>query len=414
MARTKAGSPYSAISFLPVDSPLVRWIGFLSESDGAHLASLATIGLGVFLRWTTALNGYSGGYFHVHYYMLAKIGNTGRSATRFRGCGTSGAGKPPMFGDFEAQRHWMEITYHLPPSQWYFYDLQYWGLDYPPLTAFVSWLCGAAAQFVDPAFVALDASRGIEGPSVKVFMRWTVLVTELLVYLPALYWFARVWKWDWASRDSLFALLYLQPALILVDHGHFQYNAIMLGLAVGAFTSFVRGRYVLGSCFFVLSLMFKQMALYYSLPVFVFLLSKCVWDSNRLRGWVVRGGFVNSRLNALPQLLAPCQTRSYRPCYFGALPLALAKFAGTAAPDRTPSIPGRTGPVRGQGGQFLVRVECCDQAPRALSAKYLGTHQVGIKKMFICGTTYAFLSQHWCHVTRFGAFAPGPLPPQRH
>ena len=53
-----------------------------------------------------------------------------------------GRDTPPMFGDYEAQRHWMEITIHLPFQQWYKYDLQYWGLDYPPLTAYVSWLCG--------------------------------------------------------------------------------------------------------------------------------------------------------------------------------------------------------------------------------------------------------------------------------
>lgn len=30
-----------------------------------------------------------------------------------------GAGKPPMFGDYEAQRHWQEITFNLPIKQWY-------------------------------------------------------------------------------------------------------------------------------------------------------------------------------------------------------------------------------------------------------------------------------------------------------
>lgn len=55
---------------------------------------------------------------------------------------TVGQGTPPMFGDYEAQRHWMELTVHLPFRQWYTYDLQYWGLDYPPLTAYVSWICG--------------------------------------------------------------------------------------------------------------------------------------------------------------------------------------------------------------------------------------------------------------------------------
>ena len=29
-----------------------------------------------------------------------------------------GKGKAPMFGDYEAQRHWMEITYNLPIDEW--------------------------------------------------------------------------------------------------------------------------------------------------------------------------------------------------------------------------------------------------------------------------------------------------------
>ena len=51
-----------------------------------------------------------------------------------------------MFGDYEAQRHWMEITVNLEPTEWYRNtddnDLQYWGLDYPPLTAYHSYLNG--------------------------------------------------------------------------------------------------------------------------------------------------------------------------------------------------------------------------------------------------------------------------------
>jgi alpha-1,3-glucosyltransferase len=56
----------------------------------------------------------------------------------------SGEHAPPMFGDFEAQRHWLEVTFHLPRQQWYRYDLPYWGLDYPPLTALHSLLLGYA------------------------------------------------------------------------------------------------------------------------------------------------------------------------------------------------------------------------------------------------------------------------------
>lgn len=51
-----------------------------------------------------------------------------------------------MYGDYEAQRHWQEITINLPISEWYRNstenDLLYWGLDYPPLTAYHSYLLG--------------------------------------------------------------------------------------------------------------------------------------------------------------------------------------------------------------------------------------------------------------------------------
>ncbi len=58
----------------------------------------------------------------------------------------SGMNQPPLYGDYEAQRHWLEITRSLPPRDWYRNttdnDLLYWGLDYPPLTAYHSWALG--------------------------------------------------------------------------------------------------------------------------------------------------------------------------------------------------------------------------------------------------------------------------------
>ena len=47
--------------------------------------------------------------------------------------GYSGQNDRPIHGDFEAQRHWMEVTYNLPIGDWYRNtadnNLQYWGLD---------------------------------------------------------------------------------------------------------------------------------------------------------------------------------------------------------------------------------------------------------------------------------------------
>ncbi|KAI0050368.1 glycosyltransferase family 57 protein [Auriscalpium vulgare] len=200
----------------------------------------------------------------------------------------SGEGTPPMYGDYEAQRHWMELTVHLPFRQWYTYDLQYWGLDYPPLTAYHSWLCGLIGSWVNPAWFALDASRGMEEPSSKLFMRATVLASDALVYVPALWMFTRVWHASRSRRTQNIALLTLlfQPALLLIDFGHFQYNSVMLGFTLLAINFFIRGQDLRGAVFFTLSLGFKQMALYYAPAVGSYLIGKCLYlgpkDGGRL------------------------------------------------------------------------------------------------------------------------------------
>lgn len=121
-----------------------------------------------------------------------------------------GMGRPPLFGDYEAQRHWMEVTMNLPVHQWYVdgpdNDLQYWGLDYPPLTAYHSLLMGKLYDAVQPAprvsrsslcvcralyahpdTVKLHSSRGLETPESKRFLRNTVLISDALVMMTAVF-----------------------------------------------------------------------------------------------------------------------------------------------------------------------------------------------------------------------------------
>lgn len=190
-----------------------------------------------------------------------------------------GLGKPPMHGDFEAQRHWMEITTHLPPAKWYFYDLNYWGLDYPPLTAYHSWVLGKMGSMFNPAWFALDASRGMEEPDLKLYMRATVLVSEYLIFIPAAVMLFKKYSSlhgasRWESSVALTAFI-MQPGTMLIDHGHFQYNTVMLGLVLGTMAGFFSGRYALGCVLFVGALCFKQMALYYAPAVFAYLLGVC-------------------------------------------------------------------------------------------------------------------------------------------
>ncbi|TYZ65358.1 hypothetical protein PybrP1_012682 [[Pythium] brassicae (nom. inval.)] len=200
----------------------------------------------------------------------------------------SGAGTPPLFGDYEAQRHWMELTLQLPLSGWYFNstanDLLYWGLDYPPLTAYVSLAFGALAERVEPAMVALETSRGYESATSKVFMRTTVLLCDIAVFLPALFYVARVLytRQQWTQRIAMPLVVLVQPAFLLIDHGHFQYNTVTLGLTALAVALIVRDHEFLGSVAFCLALNFKQMALYYAPAVGVFLFARCVYRPKSL------------------------------------------------------------------------------------------------------------------------------------
>ncbi|KAK0731086.1 ALG6, ALG8 glycosyltransferase family-domain-containing protein [Lasiosphaeris hirsuta] len=208
--------------------------------------------------------------------------------------GYSGFQKPPIFGDYEAQRHWMEITTQLPVSQWYFHDLQWWGLDYPPLTAYHSWLCGKIGSIIDPTWFALYTSRGSHDPTLKIFMRATVMVSEYLIYIPAVVIFVRRFSRlsgvaTWTSSVALVAIL-MQPATILIDHVHFQYNTVMLGFVVASMSSMLAGRNLWSAIFFVAALGFKQMALYYAFSVFVYLLGGCLFpriNISRLLGIAV-------------------------------------------------------------------------------------------------------------------------------
>jgi alpha-1,3-glucosyltransferase len=220
----------------------------------------------------------------------------------------SGEGRPPLFGDYEGQRHWMEITRNLPLQDWYYNtsenDLLYWGLDYPPLTAYHSLICGHVANCINPEFVVLRSSRGYESYGHKIFMRVTVLIADLLIYMPAIWWyfcsrrqshFQNTVKNVKNYNTSTFTvkeekhltvpvamyLTLIYPGLILIDHGHFQYNGISLGTTVAAIAAIIQGRDHLASVLFCLSINYKQMSLYHALPLFFYLLGTCLPKQNR-------------------------------------------------------------------------------------------------------------------------------------
>lgn len=125
-------------------------------------------------------------------------------------------------------------------------------------------------------------------------MRMLVLLSDLLIYFPAAFAAAAVISSPQSSKRSrsssaardkrdlihftTLAALLLNPALILIDHGHFQFNCIGLGLALGAAAAIGSGRRLLGSVLFCLSLSHKQMGLFYAPAFFAHLLGWCLHD----------------------------------------------------------------------------------------------------------------------------------------
>ncbi|KDD76692.1 ALG6, ALG8 glycosyltransferase, partial [Helicosporidium sp. ATCC 50920] len=195
----------------------------------------------------------------------------------------AGHNHPPKFGDYEAQRHWMEVAVHLSPSEWYVNstanDLSWWGLDYPPLSGFQSWLHGRWMHRMEPESVALLSSRGYESASSKLLMRMTVLSSDFLVYIPAALWAGRVFGSRFGNERGTFltrAALLLNPSLLLVDHGHFQFNGISLGLAISGAAAGAERMYGLCAVLFSLALNHKQMSLFYAPAFFCFLLGSAM------------------------------------------------------------------------------------------------------------------------------------------
>lgn len=149
-------------------------------------------------------------------------------------------------------------------------------------------------------------------------MRATVLASEYIVYIPAVVLFCRYLSrlQRVSSLEASVALvaILMQPATILVDHAHFQYNTVMLGFVVASATCMISNRYLWGSIFFVSALGFKQMALYYAPAVFAYLLGSCIFPRLALSRFVLIA-IVTAASFAL--LFAPFALSSLYEAYLG-------------------------------------------------------------------------------------------------
>ncbi|QBZ63880.1 hypothetical protein PoMZ_05571 [Pyricularia oryzae] len=176
--------------------------------------------------------------------------------------------------DFEVHRNWLAITHSLHPWQWYYERTSEWTLDYPPFFAYFEWVLSQVARLVDPAMLRI---KNLEYDSWQTiyFQRWTVIVTELfLVYALQLV-IATLRFVDSTSGSHRRAAhaaaisILLSPALLIIDHIHFQYNGVMYGLLIASLSLARTKSGLLGSGFIFAALLCMKHIYAYLAPAYV-------------------------------------------------------------------------------------------------------------------------------------------------
>ncbi len=112
-------------------------------------------------------------------------------------------------------------------------------------------------------------------------MRFTVILVEAALLIPAVVMVGR--QFGRQVGQLLMVVLLVRPDVLLIDHGHFQYNSLILGLILLAFLCLLSKRYYIACLLYTLALHAKQMATYYSLAFLAALLALAFRDHRHSR-----------------------------------------------------------------------------------------------------------------------------------
>ena len=196
--------------------------------------------------------------------------------------------------DFHVHRHWKAVTRTLPIHEWY-YDNEHVDtvhtVDYPPSFLYMEyiWANNPLTEFliqngvIEPECLQLLSDdqvgdyNGIGG-SIQLsqgcvaFLRSTVVLSDAGLWCGA----SVV-----APTASSFFLLVANPAFLWIDHVHFQYNGILLGLLLASIGFLRRANeeeshrgHLIGAALFALVLTFKHLYLVLAPWYFVYLLRR--------------------------------------------------------------------------------------------------------------------------------------------
>lgn len=180
--------------------------------------------------------------------------------------------------DFEVHRNWLSLTHELPRRRWYHEATSEWTLDYPPFFAYFEYALSFAAAAVDKSMLVLS-STPVFSPSILLFQRLSVVASDVVLFY-ALHAYCSSWptvtttEWAFsrAKRLAIMLVTVLDAGLLYVDHIHFQYNGMLLGLLILSATKFRLQQDLQGAFLYAVLLMFKHIYLYVAPLYFIYLL----------------------------------------------------------------------------------------------------------------------------------------------
>lgn len=160
----------------------------------------------------------------------------------------------------------------LPIAKWYYEETSQWTLDYPPFFAYFEFILGKILFRIDPGLLRLTDEE-IADDSVVFYQRVTVILSEI-VYFYGVYKVSKALGKTLENGlvNTITILILCNPGILLVDHIHFQYNAMLYGIQLLSVAAMMDGNMLLGGIYFAVVLNFKHIYLYQALAYFVYLL----------------------------------------------------------------------------------------------------------------------------------------------
>lgn len=216
--------------------------------------------------------------------------------------------------DFDVHRNWLAITRNLPLEEWYYDDVNgttVHTLDYPPSFAYFEFMISqnhltnhliSKDWLKYRCFERMGDHENVVDMDCVIFQRLTVIASDLILFFGVQIMSSAlsIRETQRALKHDYRMLVVMNSGLLLLDHIHFQYNGMLLGLLLSSLGCILLSMQVTnasrafilelsGAIIFALLLTFKH--LYMTLaPVYFFYLLRRRFSKQKSSGdtYIVR------------------------------------------------------------------------------------------------------------------------------